>query len=417
MCGHVGVAGDLLHTDIKMFKQLLAVGVLRGAHSTGIAAIDARGECIVHKKAQNSLDFLDNKRVDPLLSATKKAIIGHNRYATSGSITNSTAHPFEHGNITLAHNGTLTSRRGLTNPTGFSVDSENICNTLSLCTQDGVKDVLESLHGAYALVWHDASDDTLHFARNEDRELYFAYAGKVLYWASEKKMLEWILDRNNIDITKTVMLDLPVGEHWYFQMGIDSKFTVEKFTPYEPPVFRNYNRKTPTLGDIGLCFGNKIVFDPKIAQPVQGTYTVEGFMINKPEVKIRVTNVPFKDVLLDDDGDLLTGALYEARVNWISSDGTVNCSQGDIKLVMEDEHHTVKKHLPSFTEESTTPVYIDGVPFFEEELEGVMREGCAMCGSPFARSDLKGAIVDVNEDIFHPECHDQYVRMTEIGAV
>jgi hypothetical protein len=110
------------------------------------------------------------------------------------------AHPFQFGNITGAHNGTLTQStwKALEEASGVTttVDSAAIFACINAI---GIKDTINlmekgrtSKDGAWALVWHDSEDNTINFLRNEHRPLWMAYSKgyKKLLWASEWPMLQ-----------------------------------------------------------------------------------------------------------------------------------------------------------------------------------------------------------------------------------
>lgn len=202
MCGIVGVAsserliGALKRMDF--FQQGLYCDALRGWDSTGIAAIKDNDTSII-KRAIQASDFIDTKRVDKLLIANTSAqfLIGHNRKATMGSMGHEGAHPFQYGDITMVHNGTLYSHDELPNGKKFAIDSEAICNAIN---EIGIAETVKLLDGAFALVWHDKSDNTLNFIRNDKREFAFGMVkhDDTLLFASEMGMLEWLADRNNM---------------------------------------------------------------------------------------------------------------------------------------------------------------------------------------------------------------------------
>lgn len=208
MCGIIGYASSegisKGWTDRRDYlKDGLFVDAVRGMHSTGLMCVPKAkpGEVIIHKKAMNSSDFLDLATTDKLLNDCDKYqfMIGHNRHATKGGIKSCMAHPFNHGKITLVHNGTLFTQSYLPDGLKFDSDSEAITNALNVKPSS---EIIPLLDGAFALVWHDASDDTLHLVRNADRPLTFAKAKNqdTLLIASEAKMLDWLASRNNIEI-------------------------------------------------------------------------------------------------------------------------------------------------------------------------------------------------------------------------
>lgn len=411
MCGLVGVAGKITADSLKAFKQLLIVDQLRGAHSTGIAAIED-GEAEVFKRAVVPTDLLELKPTNKLLTVNKDVIIGHNRYATSGGIDHATAHPFQHGDITLVHNGTLRSRNGLLKSTEFKVDSENVCYTLS---QKEPLEVLEEVNGAFVFIWHDARDNSLHFARNSERELYIANTGSQIYWASEKEMLEWILVRNNINIKEIYIL--PTEQHWYFKMD-DERFSVEDFTEYTPsytPYKYNPPSTVKTVAQLGYKYDQEVEFivTSHVKNAQRSTYNLEGFLADEPDQSIKVFQVPLTQLkLVKDFPD--PDYSYKARITTAGSGDALILSAHTIKATL------VKKHQTSYTEQGGHleeddggVVIIDGAPFLEHEIKDICNTGCAWCGSPFTREDLAFVKVDDDENVYHPLCLQAYDEMLE----
>ncbi len=196
MCGHVGVAGKLTANDEKVFKDLLYMDQLRGAHSTGIVQVDAQFDAHIVKEAIPAHVFLEwSPFKEVMRKVNNRVLIGHNRYATMGAHTSVNAHPFVHGEIYGAHNGTLKNQSLLPDSREFEVDSDNIYHSIN---KIGIQDTVSKLHGAYALVYWDNENETLNFVRNEERDLYFVHQDTNLYWASEKGMLMTALDRRKI---------------------------------------------------------------------------------------------------------------------------------------------------------------------------------------------------------------------------
>ena len=249
MCGLVGMAGATITADeLKYMKWALISDTIRGAHSTGVAAVGADTKPYIHKQAIPGWDFVDSqgyKTIEKALSKYKEnvAVLGHNRYATMGKITAQTAHPFRHNHVTGVHNGTLYWHEHLAGGRGakFDVDSEAIIFALGANNADPV-DVLEALDGAYALVWYDDRDKTINFARNEERTLFLAFdrGSHTMLWASEKGMLEWLIEHVYKYDNFTVEA-LPVGEMQSFYLD-DKTFTDTRARTKFTPSVATYNR-------------------------------------------------------------------------------------------------------------------------------------------------------------------------------
>lgn len=240
MCGIVGVMGNVVLTEKKVFKELLTVDVLRGSHSTGVASIFPHNKTQVLKKAVNSLDFLDFKSLDELLMNTN-CLIGHNRYATIGKVNNTNAHPFDFDNVVGVHNGTLRGRAGLLDYKDFDVDSENLYHHMDV---NGVDDTYKNLTGAFALVWYDKQHGTLNFLRNAERPLSYCFSDdkKTLFWASESWMLAAILGRNGVKHTDIVI----TKPHYLYKFQVPDTYQTG-VKPLEAPHVRKLTKPAPKV--------------------------------------------------------------------------------------------------------------------------------------------------------------------------
>lgn len=189
MCGLVGVAGYISQKEENVFKRLLELDTIRGPHSTGVLAVDAGGNTEIVKKVGTPWDLYQYKQFDDLLRASLCVLMGHNRWATKGKINQINAHPFEHGHIIGAHNGTLRGQYLLPDYKQFEVDSDNIFYSMSVL---GVDETISKTCGAFALTWYDAEQETMNFIRNDERPLYICETEdkRTVYWASEPWMLE-----------------------------------------------------------------------------------------------------------------------------------------------------------------------------------------------------------------------------------
>lgn len=205
MCGIVGIINDnksgAFAKELNVFKQMLIAGSLRGSHGTGIIAVDVDGQSQTRKIAGDPFSLLRgscNKEVveDWALGykTSWRALIGHNRYATTGGHTTANAHPFVQGRYTMVHNGTLQSYGTAYSLKKFEVDSENFCYAMH---EMGIREAISKTNGAIATVVYDEQDQVIHFYRNNERPLFVGFdkfIGKIVF-ASEVGMLNWICGR------------------------------------------------------------------------------------------------------------------------------------------------------------------------------------------------------------------------------
>ncbi|QEG09166.1 glutamine-fructose-6-phosphate aminotransferase [Vibrio phage Phriendly] len=208
MCGIVGVVGQILGDEEKVFKQLLEVDALRGRHSTGVIKVNKDKQVEIRKKAVDGMDFvkLEGKWIS---SGVSRVLIGHNRYATKGAINDVNAHPFTHGHIHGVHNGTLTNQYQLKDNRLFDVDSDNMFYDMA---HNGIRETAKKITGAWTIALYDEQQETFNMFRNAERPMAVAITenGKTMYFASEAPMLEWVLDRNGVKYNDIV--NLTVGK-------------------------------------------------------------------------------------------------------------------------------------------------------------------------------------------------------------
>lgn len=207
MCGCVGMAGKITGKEEKALKTLLVLDSLRGEDSTGIASIGRDGSVIVAKQLGTPDNLFNDMRYNKALARVSRAIIGHNRYATTGGVSKNTAHPFENDSVVGVHNGTLIARHNLADSKEFTVDSENLYHHIH---KHGLRDAMKYTEGAWALVWWDKDEETLNFLRNQERPLFICRSkdGETIFWASEDWMLEVALARNGLEHKEIFSLNI-----------------------------------------------------------------------------------------------------------------------------------------------------------------------------------------------------------------
>ena len=247
MCGLVGMAGDLTPVEEKAFRTLLILDSLRGEDSTGIATVSKHtGDIRIAKALGDPFQLFDTLRFESAMKPISKALIGHNRYATSGGVKLRNAHPFEMPTLVGVHNGTLTNKYNLLDHTKFTVDSENLYHHID---QKGLQSAIDTAQGAWALVWWDKVEETLNFLRNKERALYFCNSEKdgVLFWASEPWMLNVALARHSIKHTEPQLF----GEDVHYSVHINDKGEL-----FKPHLHKMIKTPPPPLPQSNVYFSN-----------------------------------------------------------------------------------------------------------------------------------------------------------------
>jgi predicted glutamine amidotransferase len=248
MCGLVGMAGDINKKEKQAFDLLLMLDEKRGPHSTGVLSVNNSDHKVV-KRAMPAYDFIDSKGYNKIMSATTRVLLGHNRWATQGAINSENAHPFHHGHIIGAHNGTLKNQSLLVDSRDFEVDSENLIHSLN---EVGVHSTWGSLSGAAALVWWDTDTNQINMMRNSERPLSYTTSkdGKSLFWASERLMLSYAL--LDCDVPHEDITTLPTDKHYRWQLDgyklKDAKPEIADVEPYKLPVSTYVKPNLPKKG-------------------------------------------------------------------------------------------------------------------------------------------------------------------------
>lgn len=257
MCGLIFAASKwtLSNNDVDIFKKMLIADQFRGEHSTGVFSLyhpygKDRYFNVVKEAMSGSVfanDIAFKKAVNGLKHAVQtgntvtginspRVLFGHNRYATVGAVNEKNAHPFTHGHITLAHNGTLRNQSLLPDHKKFEVDSENIAYSISTI---GVEETIKKLNGAFALIWYDDNEQTINFLRNDEREFHlFETEGGDWFGCSEEKMGEWILTRGKTPKRIKRHFELEPGTQYIFDVSKGLELKEER--KHELPSFPVY---------------------------------------------------------------------------------------------------------------------------------------------------------------------------------
>lgn len=212
MCGIVGVVCKshfgFNQKQVDMFEQLLRADELRGEDSTGLIYVTNDASFGILKEASPASWSASQMLKDNLLSdkiRKGKVLIGHNRKATVGRVTDETAHPFVVDNtFAMVHNGTLRQHHKLKET---EVDSEALAHVFAGLLKTGVEqehleEEMGKVEGAFATASFQQAENRVYLLRNNERPLYFLELSDCFIWGSEAGMVLWIAGRNGYDLSK-----------------------------------------------------------------------------------------------------------------------------------------------------------------------------------------------------------------------
>ena len=244
MCGLFGVISNtLIGKDFDVFTTGLYVTALRGMHSTGVLRLaegtkkgsfrthlvkepmDSPGFISLVKEKHDNFFGRDHKEEDKV-----RALLGHCRHATIGAVNKKNSHPFVTKDIIGMHNGTLTyipKEYG----SQYETDSEAFFHML----QDlGTEEAIKKAHGAYAFVWFNKRDKTIHIIRNSQRTLFYMAHGNDFFYSSELGMLTFALDRNGRKGLIEHIKPVPINTEFTIPVGKDKEVQSFTTTPINP---------------------------------------------------------------------------------------------------------------------------------------------------------------------------------------
>lgn len=274
MCGIWGIIiknnSGLFYAEETFVSSAMLAGTVRGEHGTGMFFSPAKDTKLVAwlKKKSNPYWMIYDKKFPEFWKALKdsaKYVVGHNRHATKGEITDDNTHPFQHKHITMVHNGTI--NWGLTFPKGVEVDSHAL--TIALA-EEGIQ-IFEKISGAFACVWHDAESRTLNIAKNNERPLSMVKVSNGNYFfASEKGMLDWLVQRSHKNNSLTFE-DFPIENNKLYSFNLE-KLGEPEVTPL--PEKKTYHYQTGTSS--GAASSNNIQEITKTSNQTTSKKTIKN---------------------------------------------------------------------------------------------------------------------------------------------
>lgn len=411
MCGLVTIVSKqkngIFHGDMKIFTEMLFADQLRGGDGTGIFYNKGK-ELKVLKAPIGSSDFVNDALYHKATVEIIKSgnfVVGHNRSATKGKLSYANTHPFREKHITLVHNGTLHYHKELADT---EVDSHAICISIA---DRGIKETLKKIYGAYALIWFDNKQKTLNFIRNSQRPLFIVETANLFILISEKKLAEWILDRNKEYIISTK--EVPINTLHQFEVGnwkkyeteyinsFQSQFPNQGYVPQSSPGNKivPFTEKKDYIDDKNINIGSKISFVPMSVDKDLGVKLIGAY---KNKQTGETIEVKYWTRTIEDAENYLKVPVLSGIISHIS----YKPSSSTKSYIMKDIEIPENKSLGlSFNERPVTEADLDS-----------LGDGCSCCtvthSKTFIKAHLKECIIEedkhkANKLIYTcPDCTD-----------
>lgn len=421
MCGIIGMLdykAGFFKKDEELFKELLIVNSLRGAHSTGIFGGKIEYPADYAKSVGNPYDFIENPATNPIWNKMIRKwryVVGHGRQATRGKISPENAHPFQIEHITMVHNGTIWDSDKV-DISKHDVDSKAIAHAL---TEHSPEEVFSDINGAYAIVWHNAQTKRLSLVRNKERLLAIGLdeSNKRVMFASEKNMLNMVATRKDIKfkelfyIPEDVIFSFNKDTYEYEEIKVPKK----KAKIYQIP-FKEEPKKIATIGyakegkiiaitskNSGERFNidGEVVFSITEIAPFQtrGSLTrkaedichVFGFIEGAPEIEVAAMWRGKEESLY----------LYDT---WSGKLKAINKASNELKK----KHKEYSFYLSDMVQADTLRTY-DGWILNKEEFKEMTQLGCDYCHSPIKLQDAANTLL-TDQYVFCPKCSDKVFK-------
>lgn len=436
MCGIIGEFNNNFSFNDNsrrgFITEALTCGVVRGHDSTGILAVKRNNpkEVFTYKKAVAGPDFVQLNKYEKFLSEipSYRFVVGHNRWATKGGVSSKTAHPFTNGNISLVHNGTLTWHENLNTKDKYTVDSEAICAAFN---ENGARETIKKLNGAYALVWYDSDKEKMYMVRNKERPLYYATVkdSDTIIFASEYGMLAWLGNRNGYKIKEIYDVEVDVLHEFDKNLETDVvKTPVETYTPYKAPANTNNNnvssfgkhekRQRNQLAKLGLTKGDWTDIVPVSWEPYNSRQDRGAFLCTSVygiHAEFKVHGVPQDEFTL---GTVISGAIssYVQRtgqqLDQVLIKDALDTGLTEKEWVEWEAEEAAKEALGTDLAVIDVDAIIDtewvdgpsGVAIPVDEFEELTKHGCAQCSGNITIEDDETMSWTVNNDPICPSC-------------
>ncbi|MDC7676677.1 glutamine--fructose-6-phosphate transaminase (isomerizing) [Asticcacaulis machinosus] len=254
MCGIIGIIGKS-EAAPRLLESLRRLEY-RGYDSAGIAVVTPNGT--QRRRAEGKIRNLETVITDEPITGTVG--IGHTRWATHGAPSVRNAHPHTSGAVTLVHNGIIENFAELkaeliaaghefTSDTDTEVIAHLLDATLKTgaSIKDAFKDVLDRLHGAYALAILIEGENELMLGARRGSPLVIGWGEGEMFLGSDAlavgpftNRVSYLEEGDWVIVTRT---DADVYDHKGFRVNRPATTVPTSAALVEKGAFRHFMEK------------------------------------------------------------------------------------------------------------------------------------------------------------------------------
>lgn len=399
--------------DEELFKDLLIVNSLRGAHSTGIFGGKIEYAADYAKSVGNPYDFIENPAMTPVwnkMTRKWKYVVGHGRMATRGKISPENAHPFQVGHITMVHNGTVWNSDKV-DTIKHDVDSNAIAHALA---EHSPEEVFSDINGAYAIVWHDTLTKRLSMVRNKERPLAIGMdvENKRVMFASEKNMLQMVAMRKDIKfkdlfyLPEDTIFSFDKNSFDYKEIKVPKKTAKIYQLPFkeEPKKLSGYNKEGRITLVTSKSNGERFALEEEVEFSITEIvpFQTRGSLTHKAENMCHIFG------FIDGAPEIEVAAIWKGKEEdlylydkWCGKLRTIHHASTELKK----KHKEYSFYLSNVVQVGTVSTF-DGWVISTKEFKEMTISGCNYCKAPIALEDA-GETLFMDDYVFCPKCSNQ----------
>lgn len=284
--------------------------------------------------------------------------------------------------------------------------------------EEGMQQVSKDVNLAYALIWYDKRDHTLHFCRNTERPLYMLETTSNYFFVSELDMMIWILNRhgekilNQMEVPPHIEFIINVANLDIDQKELSQNKVYSYATSYNDRTYygAGYDTKKEGPKDSKILYdliGKNITFKIKhYVKTIDKKQAPELTYIGNYTKDIEVKFITRKELPAN-----FRDLEWTAQVNSVEKVGNSHKLLLKTKTVKEKQEE-VDDQLDQF--DKTILDLGDGNNLLGIDFKEMMKFGCGNCGAALRKEDHPFyALTPDDERLLCTNCTSEFLTDTE----